>query len=126
MKIIVYSLTGNCKRFVDMCEIPEGDVIYLQDIDYDIDFDYILITPTFGFGEVPVAVSKFLKENYMYLKGVVGSGNKNWGERFANASEIISKEYDVPLLMKIELHGSKKDIIEFKKIYLESVKNGEI
>ncbi|TKW63502.1 MAG: class Ib ribonucleoside-diphosphate reductase assembly flavoprotein NrdI [Gemella sp.] len=126
MKIIVYSLTGNCKRFVDMCEIPEGDVIYLQDIDYDIDFDYILITPTFGFGEVPVAVSKFLKENHNHLKGVVGSGNKNWGERFANASEIISKEYDVPLLMKIELHGSKKDISEFKKIYLESVKNGEI
>ena len=126
MKIIVYSLTGNCKRFVDMCEIPEGDVIYLQDIDYDIDFDYILITPTFGFGEVPAAVSKFLVENHMYLKGVVGSGNKNWGERFANASEIISKEYDVPLLMKIELHGSKKDISEFKKIYLESVKNGEI
>ena len=126
MKIIVYSLTGNCKRFVDMCEIPEGDVIYLQDIDYDIDFDYILITPTFGFGEVPVAVSKFLKENHSHLKGVVGSGNKNWGERFANASEIISKEYDVPLLMKIELHGSKKDISEFKKIYLESVKNGEI
>ena len=126
MKIIVYSLTGNCKRFVDMCEIPEGDVIYLQDIDYDIDFDYILITPTFGFGEVPVAVSKLLKENHNHLKGVVGSGNKNWGERFANASEIISKEYDVPLLMKIELHGSKKDISEFKKIYLESVKNGEI
>lgn len=126
MKIIVYSLTGNCKRFVDMCKIPKEDVIYLQDIDYDVDFDYILITPTFGFGEVPAAVSKFLVENHMYLKGVVGSGNKNWGERFANASEIISEEYDVPLLMKIELHGSKKDIIEFKKIYLESVKNGEI
>ena len=126
MKIIVYSLTGNCKRFVDMCEIPKEDVIYLQDIDYDVDFDYILITPTFGFGEVPAAVSKFLVENHMYLKGVVGSGNKNWGERFANASEIISEEYDVPLLMKIELHGSKKDISEFKKIYLESVKNGEI
>lgn len=126
MKIIVYSLTGNCKRFVDMCEIPKEDVIYLQDINYDVNFDYILITPTFGFGEVPVAVSKFLKENHNHLKGVVGSGNKNWGERFANASEIISKEYDVPLLMKIELHGSKKDISEFKKIYLESVKNGEI
>lgn len=126
MKIIVYSLTGNCKRFVEMCEIPEEDVIYLQDIDYDVDFDYILITPTFGFGEVPATVSKFLVESHMYLKGVVGSGNKNWGERFANASEIISEEYDVPLLMKIELHGNKKDISEFKKIYLESVKNGEI
>ena len=126
MKIIVFSLTGNCKRFVKMCEIPEEDVVYLRDIDYNINFDYILITPTFGFGEVPVAVSKFLKENYRHLKGVVGSGNKNWGERFANASELISKEYNVPLLMKIELHGNKKDISEFKKIYLESVENGEI
>ena len=126
MKIIVYSLTGNCKRFVGMCEIPEEDVIYLQDIDYDVDFDYILITPTFGFGEVPDTVSKFLVKNYMYLKGVVGSGNKNWGERFANAAEIISSEYNIPILMKIELHGNKKDISEFKKIYLESVKNGEI
>ena len=126
MKIIVYSLTGNCKRFVGMCEIPEEDVIYLQDIDYDVNFDYILITPTFGFGEVPVAVSKFLKENYKHLKGVVGSGNKNWGERFANAAEIISSEYNIPLLMKIELQGNKKDISDFKKIYLESVENGEI
>ena len=126
MKINVYSLNGNCKRIVDICEIPEEDVIYLQDIDYDVNFDYILITPTFGFGEVPVAVSKFLKENYKYLKGVVGSGNKNWGERFANAAEIISSEYNIPLLMKIELHGNKKDISDFKKIYLESVENGEI
>ena len=69
MKIIVYSLTGNCKRFVDMCEIPKEDVIYLQDIDYDVDFDYILITPTFGFGEVPVAVASFLEENHNHLKG---------------------------------------------------------
>jgi hypothetical protein len=28
--------------------------------------------------------------------------------------------------MKIELHGNTKDLIKFKKIYLESVKNGKI
>ena len=109
-----------------MCKIPEEDVIDLFDIDYEVDFDYILITPTIGFGQVPEGVAEFLETNHKHLKGVVGSGNKNWGERFANASEIISEEYDVPLLMKIELHGNKKDISEFKKIYLESVKNGEI
>ena len=109
-----------------MCKIPEEDVIDLFDIDYEVDFDYILITPTIGFGQVPEWVAEFLETNHKHLKGVVGSGNKNWGERFANASEIISDEYDVPLLMKIELHGNKKDISEFKKIYLESVKNGEI
>ena len=109
-----------------MCKIPEEDVIDLWEIDYDVDFDYILITPTIGFGKVPEDVERFLKENYKYLKGVVGSGNKNWGNRFAKASEIISEQYNVPLLMKIELHGNTKDLIKFRKIYLESVNNGEI
>ena len=126
MKIVVFSLTGNCKRFVDMCKIPEEDVIDLFDIDYEVDFDYILITPTIGFGQVSEGVTEFLETNHKYLKGVVGSGNKNWGNRFAKASETISEKYNVPLLMKIELHGNTKDLIKFKKIYLESVKNGEI
>ena len=56
----------------------------------------------------------------------MGSGNKNWGNRFAKAAEIISEQYNAPLLMKIELHGNTKDLIKFRKIYLESVDNGEI
>lgn len=126
MKVIVFSLTGNCKRFIDMCKIPEEDVIDLWEIDYDVDFDYILITPTIGFGKVPEDVERFLEKNNKYLKGVVGSGNKNWGNRFAKAADTISEQYEVPLLMKIELHGNTKDLIRFKKIYLESVKNGKI
>jgi len=73
-----------------MCKLPEEDVIDLWEIDYEVDFDYILITPTIGFGKVPEDVERFLKGNYKHLKGVVGSGNKNWGNRFAKAAEIIS------------------------------------
>ena len=126
MKVIFFSLTGNCKRFVEMCKLPEEDVIDLWEIDYEVDFDYILITPTIGFGKVPEDVERFLVENHKHLRGVVGSGNKNWGNRFAKASEIISEQYNVPLLMKIELHGNTKDLINFRKIYLESINNGEI
>ena len=126
MKVIFFSLTGNCKRFVEMCKLPEEDVIDLWEIDYEVDFNYILITPTIGFGKVPEDVERFLGENHKHLKGVVGSGNKNWGNRFAKAAEIISEQYNVPLLMKIELHGNTKDLIKFRKIYLESVNNGEI
>ena len=126
MKVIVFSLTGNCKRFIDMCKIPEEDVIDLWEIDYEVDFDYILITPTIGFGKVPEDVERFLEKNNKYLKGVVGSGNKNWGNRFAKAADTISEQYDVPLLMKIELHGNTKDLTKYKKIYLESVQNGKI
>ena len=67
MKIVVFSLTGNCKRFVDMCKIPEEDVIDLFDIDYEVDFDYILITPTIGFGQVPEGVAEFLETNHTHL-----------------------------------------------------------
>ena len=109
-----------------MCKLPEEDVIDLWEIDYEVDFDYILITPTIGFGKVPEDVERFLGKNHKCLKGVVGSGNKNWGNRFAKAAEIISEQYNVPLLMKIELHGNTKDLIKFRKIYLESVDNGKI
>ena len=126
MKVIFFPLTGNCKRFVEICKLPEEDVIDLWEIDYEVDFDYILITPTIGFGKVPEDVERFLGENHKCLKGVVGSGNKNWGNRFAKAAEIISEQHNVPLLMKIELHGNTKDLIKFRKIYLESVDNGEI
>ena len=42
------------------------------------------------------------------------SGNRNWGQNFAKAGRTISEEYHVPLLMKFEVQGSNKDVIEFK------------
>ena len=62
-----------------MCKIPEEDVIDLWEIDYDVDFDYILITPTIGFGKVPEDVERFLEKNNKHLKGVVGSGKQKLG-----------------------------------------------
>ena len=41
--------------------------------------------------------------------GVISTGNKNWGADYGLAGNKISKEYDVPLLHKLELSGSKKD-----------------
>ena len=36
------------------------------------------------------------------------------GLNFAKRVALISEEYNVPLLMKFELHGKNKDVIEFK------------
>lgn len=124
MKIIYYSLTGNCKRFLEMCKIPEENLLDLWEIDKPVDFQYILVTPTVGFGQVPEDVSEFLEKNHQQMIGLVASGNKNWGNNFAKAGDIISQDYNVPLLMKIELHGTTQDLIKFKKIYLEKEKNG--
>lgn len=56
----------------------------------------------------------FLEVNHQYIRGVAASGNRNWGLNFAKAGRTISEEYNVPLLMKFELHGKNKDVIEFK------------
>ena len=53
--------------------------------------------------------------NHHNLKAVAGSGNRNWGQNFAKASEEIANQYHVPLLMKFELHGNQAIADEFKE-----------
>lgn len=71
---------------------------------------FILITYTTKFGETPLSTSNFLLENYINLKGVISSGNKNWSDNYGKAADTISKQYNVPLIHKFELRGNKKDI----------------
>lgn len=118
MKIVYFSFTGNCRRFLSMANIEENNIVELNK-DLKVEEDYILLTPTIGFGEVPEPVNQFLKNNENKPKGVVASGNRNWGTNFANAANIINENYNVPILMKIELHGTKQDVENFTKMYME-------
>ncbi|UTH14319.1 class Ib ribonucleoside-diphosphate reductase assembly flavoprotein NrdI [Macrococcus equipercicus] len=111
MKIIYYSLTGNITRFLNRAGV---DAVPLTDVG-DVCEPYILVTGTFGFGEVPQPVADFLMKHHSYLRGVAASGNKNFGQNFARAGDTIAAQYNVPLLMKFELHGNEGDSILFKK-----------
>nr|WP_245864492.1 class Ib ribonucleoside-diphosphate reductase assembly flavoprotein NrdI [Paenibacillus donghaensis] len=82
---------------------------------------FVLITYTTGFGEVPKSVDRFLSLNNKNIKGVIGSGNMNWGKFFCGAAETISKQYEVPLLHKFELSGNKKDVEKIKQEALNIV-----
>ena len=64
---------------------------------------------------MPKEVQSFLEVNHHNLHAVAASGNRNWGQNFAKAGRTISEKYHVPLLMKFEVQGSNKDVIEFKK-----------
>lgn len=113
--IIVYdSLTGNVKRFVSKLGIEALKVSQ----DLIITKPYILITYTIGFGEVPKSTSTFLEKNKDYLIGIAVSGNKNWGDNFAKAADIISAKYNVPIIHKFELSGTNKDV----ELFLEGAK----
>lgn len=82
-----------------------------------IEEPYILVCPTFagddGSGAVPKQVIHFLNmaNNRSLIRGVIASGNRNFGKYYGYAGKVISQKCNVPFLYKFELMGTKEDII---------------
>ncbi|PTE73509.1 class Ib ribonucleoside-diphosphate reductase assembly flavoprotein NrdI [Staphylococcus devriesei] len=114
MKVVYFSFSGNVRRFIKRSELTDVMEITKDNCKDIINEPYILVTGTIGFGEVPQEVQSFLEVNHLNLRAVAASGNRNWGQNFAKAGQTISESYDVPLLMKFEVQGTNKDVIEFK------------
>lgn len=78
---------------------------------------YILITPTYGAKYVPPQVIKFLSNptNQQNLKGVIATGNINFGKDFAKAGNIISTKLKTPYLYRLELAGTPEDTTKINK-----------
>ena len=66
-----------------------------------------------------------LEVNHQYIRGVAASGNRNWGLNFAKAGRTISEEYNVPLLMKFELHGKQKTLLNLRTRWVILMKTME-
>lgn len=118
MKIIYFSRTKNIEKFISKTKIETEIETQKANFDTIEKKKYILITYTDLFGEVPKEVKQFLniKENRNNLCGVIGSGNRNWGENYCQGAKIISNKCQVPLLQTFELSGNTHDIEIFKKI----------
>lgn len=109
--LIVYdSLTGNTKKFVS--KLNHRSVQITKDL--VVDEPYILVTYTIGLGEIPPSTKEFLNRNSLFLLGVAGSGNRNWGLTYCKAVTTISKQYNVPIIRTFELSGTAEDITAFK------------
>lgn len=111
--IIVYaSLTGKIKNFASRLEqqLPDHEFIKIKK-STEVNEPFVLITYTFGFGEIPAEVKAFMQRSGNHIVAVVGSGERNWGEhRFCKASIDISKQYNVPLLHTFEKMGYDSDV----------------
>ena len=82
----------------------------------DTPVPFVLICPTYADGEgrgaVPKQVIRFLNDSARRarLLGVIASGNRNFGQLFALAGDVIARKCNVPLLYKFELAGFDTDI----------------
>ncbi|MCI1664261.1 MAG: class Ib ribonucleoside-diphosphate reductase assembly flavoprotein NrdI [Bifidobacterium crudilactis] len=120
---IVYfsSASENTARFVANCHLQdEGINVYRIPLrrsqgDLHVSEPYVLMVPTYGGGNakkaVPVQVRKFLNDpdNRAGIRGVVASGNTNFGDAFCMAGDIVARKCKVPFLYYFELMGTKED-----------------
>ena len=81
---------------------------------------YVLLLPTYGGGNargaVPKPVIHFLNhaENRDWIRGVMASGNTNFGEAFCLAGKIVAQKCQVPYLYGFELLGTPDDVLRVR------------
>lgn len=109
--IITYeSKTGNVRRFVKALQHKlDIEATELTD-DTIINQEFIHITYTIGFWEVPERTLSFINKNKNKIRGVAVSGNKVWGDNYGLAGDKLSAKFQTPLLLKFELSGTKQDL----------------
>lgn len=119
MGTLVYfsSASGNTHRFIERLgapalRIPRNASAALP----DVAGPFVLVLPTYADGEgrgaVPKQVIRFLNDapTRALLKGVIASGNRNFGSFFAYAGQVVSKKCGVPVLYRFELAGTDTDL----------------
>ena len=107
--LIVYwsSNSGGTKR---VAEALNTNTVELSD--YDGTSPYVLMTPTYDQprgGFTPKPVQAFLEEYAHLMVGVIGSGNRNFGDYYCQAAVDISKQHGVPIVHRVDSMGSEDD-----------------
>ncbi|AII75202.1 Ribonucleotide-diphosphate reductase, gamma subunit [Bifidobacterium coryneforme] len=134
---VVYfsSASQNTARFIANCHLEdEGiDVFRIplrpKDPELKVNQPYILVVPTYGGGSAKKAVMPQIKrflndpQNRACIRGVIASGNTNFGDAFCMAGDIISRKCQVPFLYYFELMGTKEDEDKVRKGVLDFFHN---
>lgn len=117
--LIVYfsSVSGNTERFVEKLGMRAKRIpLYKRDEALEVNEPYVLISPTYGGGNgegaVPKQVIRFLNDesNRKWIRGVISTGNTNFGSAYCIGGDIISRKCRVPHLDRVELFGTAEDV----------------
>lgn len=116
------SASGNTARFVARLGLTALRIPVSPDEAMpQIARPYALICPTYADGEGRGAVARqvirFLNDpaRRQLLRGVIASGNRNFGEFFARAGDVVSAKCGVPVLYRFELAGTDTDLVRVRR-----------
>ncbi|VTN11098.1 ribonucleotide reductase stimulatory protein [Raoultella terrigena] len=85
-----------------------------------VDEPYILIVPSYGGGGTAGAVPpgvRFLNDphNRQFIRGVIAAGNRNFGDAYGRAGDVVAQKCSVPYLYRFELMGTPHDVANVRK-----------
>ena len=116
------SASENTHRFVGRLGYRSARIpLRRRDEPLTVDEEYVLVVPTYGGGSVRGAVPKqviaFLNDprNRSLCRGVIASGNTNFGEAYCLAGDIIASKLGVPFLYRYELLGTPTDVARVRQ-----------
>lgn len=118
MGLVYYSSgSGNTARFIAALGLPAQRIpVRMGEPMPEPDQPYVMICPTYADGEgrgaVPKQVIRFLNDESRRagLRGVIGAGNRNFGQTFGLAARVIADKCRVPVLYRFELAGTPTDV----------------
>ena len=122
--MIVYaSRTGNVRSVIAKLGLP---AIALEQA-AAISEPFLLFTYTDGLGSVPLAVEQFMQQHHALCKGVIVSGNRNFGHAmFGRAGDFLAGYYNIPLIAKLDLRGTTADYETIQQYYYSIWKEAEV
>ncbi len=123
MSLLVYfsSSSENTHRFVQRLGLPAVRIPLNERERIQVDAPYILIVPSYGgggtAGAVPRQAIRFLNDphNRQLIRGVIAAGNRNFGDAYGRAGDIIAQKCGVPYLYRFELMGTPTDVDNVRK-----------
>lgn len=123
MSLIVYfsSSSENTHRFVLRLGLPAVRIPLNERERIQVDDPYILIVPSYGgggtAGAVPRQAIRFLNDphNRQLIRGVIAAGNRNFGDAYGRAGDVIAQKCSVPYLYRFELMGTPQDVANVRK-----------
>ena len=119
MKLAYFSVTGQNRRFIKKVGLPAYEIDRTNPF-HELNEPYILVVPTYD-RDITEVADDFIefKSNQQQLKGVVGSGNLNFGELYVYTAKEIAHRYHIPMLFDFEMNGTPDDVENFKKVVSE-------
>ena len=116
--IVYLSVKGDTRKFVN--KLTSGTDYTSLELNIDTEItemtdEFLFVIPSYQenvFPEVYDMAEIFFEsgDNTKLCKGIVGVGNMNFDSLYCITAKDMSKMYNIPVVYKVEMQGSKVDV----------------